>query len=159
MTYAQKNPNHSEEFGQLEGETCGRNGCAGIIEEIKPEGCCSCHITPPCSYCTTPCEHCPECDWSAVDDEVPLNGFLVRPANPVAAWSGYRPRPLNPEKIDWHSKPHTNSSMIKEGVFPFGTSQEEVRRAVDGTFGGRFERFADATPEAPGTFKFIAYTD
>jgi hypothetical protein len=64
-----------------------------------------------------------------------------------------KPRPLDATKVDWHSKGHTNSSMIKEGVYPAGTAQAEVRKLVDGTFGGRFEQFGG------GKFKFIAYTD
>ena len=50
----------------------------------------------------------------------------------------WKPRPLDPTKIDFHNKPHSNSSMIKEGVYPEGTTKEEVRKVVDGTFGGRF---------------------
>lgn len=43
--------------------------------------------------------------------------------------------------------------MIKEGVYPDGTTIQEVRKVVDGTFGGGFESFRN------GKFKFIAYTD
>jgi hypothetical protein len=43
--------------------------------------------------------------------------------------------------------------MIREGVYPDGTSQEQVRELVKGTFGGRFESFGG------GKFRFIAYTD
>lgn len=150
--------NHSEETGQLEGETCNRDGCAGIIEE-RPAEDCSCHINPPCPACTAPRESCPECGWEATDDEVPFNGYLVRPANPAGAWSCYRPRPLDPTKIDWRSKGHTSFTMIKEGVFPFGTTREEVEDEVRGTFGGRFERFFPGDNERPGSFKYIAYTD
>lgn len=150
--------NHSEEFGQHEGDTCGRRMCAGVITVRPVEGC-SCHINPPCSSCSEPREYCPECEWEAVDDEVAYNGFLVRPANPVAAWSSYRPRPLDPTKLDWRSKSHTNSSMIKEGVFPTGMTQSEVLDQVNGTFGGRFERFYAGDDSRPGSFKFIAYTD
>lgn len=100
-------PGHSEATGQIEGETCNRNGCPGVIAEAKVEGC-SCHISPPCSACTTPREHCPVCDWRAADDEVVFNDFLVRPANPAGAWSSYRPRPLDPTKLDWRSREHTH---------------------------------------------------
>ena len=43
--------------------------------------------------------------------------------------------------------------MIKEGVYPEGMTSQEVYKEVQGTFGGRFERFDS------GRFKFIAYTD
>lgn len=57
----------------------------------------------------------------------------------MARWE---PRPLDATKVDWH-----------KGVYPEGTGIEEVRKLVDGTFGGRFEHFGG------GKFKFIAYTD
>ncbi|AWG45804.1 MULTISPECIES: hypothetical protein [unclassified Massilia] len=62
---------------------------------------------------------------------------------------------LDRTKIDWCSKSHSNASMIKEGVFPPGTSSADVRKLVDGSFGGRFEYFDEKRCE----FKFIAYTD
>ncbi len=61
---------------------------------------------------------------------------------------------LDPSKINFRTKCHTSSSMIKEGVYPIGTTQEQVIEAIgEGTFGGRFESFGD------GKFKYIAYTD
>ncbi len=35
------------------GDVCNRNGCSGVIIEGKREGDCSCHINPPCSFCTS----------------------------------------------------------------------------------------------------------
>ncbi len=46
-------------------EVCNRNGCQGTIEARDLDGCCLCHISPPCSYCTTDPAYCPECDWQA----------------------------------------------------------------------------------------------
>lgn len=80
-------------------------------------------------------------------------------ANPVSAWSSYRPRALDPTRLDWRSRAHSNSSMIKEGVFPHPMTRSDVEKAVVGTFGGRFQSFRDATPEQPGAFTYIAYTD
>lgn len=54
--------------GYVKGEICNRDGCKGIIEENEKEGSCSCHNNPPCSYCTTPSEYCPECGWDAYDE-------------------------------------------------------------------------------------------
>ena len=65
----------------------------------------------------------------------------------------HKPRPLDNTRVDYRNKMHSNSSMIKEGVYPAGMTAEEVRKVVNGTFGGRFEQFGD------GKFKFIAYTD
>tara|TARA_R110000751_G_scaffold307812_1_gene431878 strand:+ start:47328 stop:47612 length:285 start_codon:yes stop_codon:yes gene_type:complete len=94
-----------------------------------------------------------------VDDEEIFNDFVVRPANPKGSWASYRPRPLDPTKIDWRSFSHSNASMIKEGCMPFGTTMSEVRAVVDGTFGGRFEYWREGRDGNPGAFKFIAYTD
>lgn len=58
-------PPDGAEDGYLEGEVCGRNGCDGVLKEGDKDGCCSCHIAPPCSYCTMSAEYCPKCDWEA----------------------------------------------------------------------------------------------
>ena len=65
----------------------------------------------------------------------------------------FKPKPLDNTKIDYRNKMYSSSSMIKEGVYPEGTTKDEVRKVVNGTFGGRFESFGG------GKFKFIAYTD
>jgi hypothetical protein len=92
-----------------------------------------------------------------VNDEVPFNGFLVGPIKANGAHTHYRPRPLDHSKIDWHSKSHSNSSMIKEGCYPPTDDPNADRAAVlakvEGTFGGRFEQFGN------GRFKYVAYTD
>ncbi|MBA4710519.1 hypothetical protein [Aquitalea aquatica] len=139
------------EYGQLEGETCKRMGCQGVIEEHPRENC-SCHISPPCHYCTTPREYCPDCGWEAKDDMV-INDCVVNVNKETGTYRTWTPRPLDETKIDWHSKSHSSCSMIKEGCYPLGTTIEEVRKVVDGTFGGSFESFGG------GKFKFIAYTD
>lgn len=60
----------NESHGSEVGERCGRDGCDGVIAEDNINGCCSCHLHPPCAYCTTPKECCPECDWRLRDDGV-----------------------------------------------------------------------------------------
>lgn len=139
-----------KKIGTEEGEVCGRDGCEGVIAYTKPENC-SCYISPPCSSCTGTYLHCPECDWEV--EEYTMNDFVVKTNTKTGVAETWKPRPLDPTKIDWHSKSHSSCSMIKEGVYPEGTTREEVRKVVDGTFGGRFEQFGG------GTFKFIAYTD
>jgi hypothetical protein len=49
--------------------------------------------------------------------------------------------------------------MIKEGVYPASVTTDELRKAIDGTFGGRFEYLTEPKDGKPGAFKFIAYTD
>jgi hypothetical protein len=82
-----------------------------------------------------------------------LNDCVVTENVKSHVYEAWKPRPLDPTKLDWHNKPHSNSSMIKEGVHPPGMTRAEVEEKVRGTFGGRFEYFSD------DKFKYIAYTD
>ena len=75
----------NKEYGYCAGEVCNRNGCKGIIVEGEKEGSCTCHICPPCTYCTTQTEYCPECGWHAESAEAyheeyytPLNGKSLK---------------------------------------------------------------------------------
>ena len=139
----------SSVLGFQQGDRCNRNGCIGVID-VHPSENCSCHISPPCSSCTAPRNFCPECDWEEVDEPLQIiNDHIVKPGT----WISLGLRPLDATKVDWYSRSHSNSSMIKEGVYPDGVTSNDVRKLVDGTFGGRFEYFRD------GKFKFIAYTD
>lgn len=61
---------------------------------------------------------------------------------------------VNPYKINWKHRPHSNASMVKYGWAPPWVKREEVEKAVIGTFGGRFTFF-----KQNGQFEFIAYTD
>lgn len=141
----------TQEVGYGEGDVCGRNGCAGVIDTHPSENC-SCHISPPCASCTSPRAFCPVCDWDEKYDVV-INDYVVQVEPTTGNYKSWEPRPLDPTKLDWHSKSHSSCSMIKEGVYPEGMTVTEVRKQVDGTFGGRFEHFGN------GKFKFIAYTD
>ncbi|NWE68985.1 hypothetical protein HX857_09730 [Pseudomonas gingeri] len=139
------------DFGYCEGDTCLRNGCKGVIQMREAENC-SCHISPPCSACTAPRHFCDACEWDEADDEI-INDFTVNVDKSTGNYRSWEPRPLDPKKIDYRIKWHTNSSQICEGVYPDGTTREEVQKLVIGTFGGRFEHFGK------GKFKYIAYTD
>lgn len=152
MSDEAKATSNQMKYGCDEGEICGRNGCTAVIELKESDRSCSCHINPPCSACTEAREWCPECGYERKDDFV-MNGYVVNQNKTKDVFRCWEPRKLDDTKIDWHSKSHTSSSMIKEGVYPEGTSMAEVRKLVDGTFGGRFERFG------AGKFTFIAYTD
>lgn len=141
------------DIGYAEGETCNRNGCNGTID-IHPAENCSCHISPPCGACTSPRAFCQECYWEESEEHV-INDYVVQVDRETGVYKSWEPRPLDNTKIDYKNRSHSSCSMIKEGVFPIGTTMEQVRKEVDGTFGGRFEYF-DAKN---GKFKFIAYTD
>ena len=130
-----------------EGDICKEINCNGILKYNDVE-ICSCHISPPCDACTSNRLTCDECGW---EDESPEYKEVY--AGPGLSMREYRPRPLDNTKIDYRAKSHTNASMIKEGVYPEGTTSQEVEEVVKGTFGGRFAGFGD------GKFKYIAYTD
>lgn len=156
------------DLGYLEGEICNRDGCKELISLKEVEGGCCCHINPPCSYCVTPKEHCTECGWDA-EEEIE--------AEERAAWLREQSRPeeekqaerrywelirikrmvkiFDPKRINAKILPHTHFSQIVEGWFPAHMSMEDVRKEVNGTFGGRFERF----DKARQAFSFVAYTD
>lgn len=139
------------DLGHAEGEPCNRNGCKGVIREHPVENC-SCHICPPCSACTEDRGYCETCGWVGKDDE-PFNDHLLNVDKKTGVARLWTLRPLDKSKLDWHSKPHTNSSMIKEGVYPLAMTRDEVEAKVRGTFGGRFDYFGE------GRFKYVAYTD
>lgn len=129
-----------------EGDKC--KACnEGLMEWPETENC-SCHINPPCSACTDKVLTCSEC---GLKDEPPEYVYVA--AAPGLSIREYRPRQLDSTKIDYRAKAHTRSSMIKEGVYPEGTTSAQVAQKVRGTFGGRFAHFGK------GKFKYIAYTD
>ena len=142
------------DFGTEAGAVCWRDGCDGVIVE-RPVEKCSCHLSPPCSGHSEPREWCPECEWTAADErraeQRRADAIHIAPGI-GAKWS--EPRPLDPRKIDWRDRPHSGSSMIKEGIYPDGTTAKQVLDTIGrGTFGGRFEQFGG------GRFRYIAYTD
>jgi hypothetical protein len=137
-----------------EGDKCPQEGCSGVLDWYDdPDISCSCHICAPCSKCTDSRLCCTECGEEVEDLEedkwdTPQGKSAV---SFLKEWM--KPKELDNSKIDYYSRSHTHFSMIKEGVYPKGTTQEEVYKEVAGSFGGRFESFSE------GKFKFIAYTD
>ncbi len=131
-----------------EGDMCGIDGCCASLSFTEVENC-SCHISPPCSQCVNNPLRCPKCGWS---DEQEPESRIVNGGGGIGVVE-WKPRQLDSTKIDYRSKKHSSSSMIKEGVYPTGTPRNEVEAEVRGTFGGRFEKFGS------GTFRYIAYTD
>jgi hypothetical protein len=139
------------ELGFVAGEKCNRAGCAGIIAETAVENC-SCHISAPCSGCTSSRYYCETCDWHQINDRI-INDYVCRVDSMTGNYTSWKLRELDATKIDWYSKPHTHFTMIKEGVYPPSATKAEVLELVKGTFGGRFEYFSE------GKFKYVAYTD
>jgi|GEM_PF-706968 hypothetical protein len=149
--------------GVCKGEVCNRDGCTGIIDEHEKEGCCSCHINPPCSYCTTDTAFCPKCDWEASDVELPTiskeqqeryrlqnEQWDKRRDSFFKKYRGDEPA----TKLEMRTESHTHFSQKVLGVFPEGTeTTSTILPRVIGSFGGRFEHFDKYS------FEYIAYTD
>lgn len=55
--------------GHSEGRRCNRNPCPGLLATVHEGEGCSCHINPPCHYCTSGHVECPECGWSENEKE------------------------------------------------------------------------------------------
>ncbi|AHF77940.1 Phage protein [Sodalis praecaptivus] len=139
-------------LGYFEGDTCARDGCEGVIELEEVENC-SCHLYAPCWRHENADMWCPECGWQASKDPLCVREISTISLGGPLPLIETRRRVLDPTKIDWITKMHSSSSMIKEGVYPEYLTRQEVEKEVRGTFGGRFEYFGD------GKFKYIAYTD
>lgn len=155
----------NEEIGYETGEVCNRNRCIGIIVEHESDGSCSCHINPPCSYCTTDRHYCPVCDWQGIDDQ---RGYGNSTPQQVAyykseqeSWNAarelfykkYRGEELV-DKLEIRTEPHTHFTQKVFGVFPQGTeTKATLLPKITGTFGGRFTHFGGYS------FEYIAYTD
>lgn len=129
-----------------EGDKCPE--CSGVLGFRDVEGCC-CHISPPCHACVNNPLACLKCGWT---NEKEPESKIIAVGGGISQLE-YKPRQLDKTKIDYRLKAHSSCSQIAEGVYPDGTTAEQVRAVVDGTFGGRFESFGD------GRFKFIQYTD
>ena len=158
--------------GYSEGEVCNRNGCNGIIKEHEKEGGCSCHINPPCSYCTEPNAYCVTCGWDAKEeqDEYDKQQMEVYKKNEAyyaqqrkefdeardLFYKKYRGE-IPAEKLEIRGESHTHFTMKKIGVFPKGSeTYESLLPKVRGTFGGRFTTTIDKDSHR---FEYIAYTD
>ena len=155
--------------GYSKGELCNRNGCKGIIEEYDKEGGCSCHINPPCSYCTEPKTYCGDCDWDAreeydkhqMDAYKKTETFIGKLSKEFDEerdlfYQKYRGE-IPAEKLEIRRLPHTHFSMKVIGVFPKGSeTYESLLPKVKGTFGGRFIKTINKDSYC---FEYIAYTD
>lgn len=156
------------ELGYAKGEICNREDCKGLIQEYNIDGGCSCHINPPCGYCTTPKEYCPECNWDAheeqmeysrlSDEQYERNKKYYEEQNRAFKqkrnefYEKFNGR-IEPTEFEYRKESHTHFSMKVIGVHPEGFDLSSVMDKIRGTFGGRFV-FRDRT-----RFEYIAYTD
>ncbi|PWJ88399.1 hypothetical protein C8D77_111122 [Mesorhizobium loti] len=139
-------------LGYADGDTCNREGCMGTIAFHASENC-SCHINPPCFSCTSVTAFCPVCEWEEKDDPLVVQEIASIHFGSGFAYVERKKRVLDPTKIDYLIEMHSSASQKVIGVYPEGTSRQEVEARVKGTFGGRFNSFKD------GRFEYIAYTD
>ena len=145
------------EEGIEKGYVCNRNGCEAILDEHEKEGCCSCHINPPCGYCMLDTTFCPLCGWDAEEERMEYENN-----NPPES---YQPMfkiktldDLDDSKVDWISESHTHFSMKKRGVYPKDWDNQKaigeiLAAGVRGSWGGRFSYIGG------GRFTYVAYTD
>lgn len=155
--------------GYLKGEQCNRNNCTGIIEEREKDGCCSCHINPPCGYCTEPNAFCPACEWDEKEEYYEKQSTLSKSdelyyKKQIEDYQESRKlfyKKYNGEipadKLEIRCESHTHFTMKVIGVFPKGTeTYESLKTNVQGTFGGRFNTVINKDSYR---FEYIAYTD
>jgi hypothetical protein len=134
-------------IGFYEGDTCNRDGCDGVIEKDRDEittGC-SCHLTPPCGYCTA-MEICPKCDWSAEEE---ADAEAAKHPKPKPSTWEYKRKTiddLDKSKIDWYISDSWHSGMEVTGVYPEGTKMQDILTALrvsENPNMPRFKRFGD----------------
>ena len=162
----------NNEIGYSKGEICNRDGCNGIIDEHQKEGCCSCHINPPCSYCVEPNAYCETCGWDAKEEQEEYDKEQIELHKNIEPYYIQMQNKYNEardlfykkycgvipaEKLEIISEPHTHFTMRKIGVFPKGSeTYSSLLSKVRGTFGGRFTTIIN---ENSYRFEYIAYTD
>lgn len=118
------------EIGVLEGEQCNRNECKGILEEHDSDGGCRCHISPPCSYCTTSREYCPTCEWDSQEEEREEDNKRPKVEYVPPVYKRPTFEDLDSSKIAWIISGGWHSGMKVKGVYPKGTTSEEIIRAL-----------------------------
>lgn len=158
--------------GYEKGEVCNRDSCKGVIEEHEKEGGCSCHINPPCSYCTEPNAYCETCGWDAAEEQREYDKYQREAQEKSRAYCTQWLKELSEardlfykkysgeipaEKLEIRVETHTHFTMKVVGVFPKGSeTYASLLPKVQGTFGGRFTSLIN---ESSYRFEYIAYTD
>ena len=69
--------------------------------------------------------------------------------------SAYSFAGLNRQHINFSIEPDSSGSFLVIGVFPQGTAKSEVRKLVQGSWGGMFERW----DEAAGEFVYRGFSE
>lgn len=152
------------ELGYCKGDKCNRDGCEGIIDAHEKDGCCSCHINPPCSYCETSSEYCPICGWDAKEEKDEID---KKSAEYWMEWHKNNPRPiyktdeelfneLPNDKIGYVRFPSGRSFICLKGKYPEGTTTTDIKNHLgvyENPHMPRFKRFGD------GIFELTYFCD
>lgn len=113
------------ELGYSKGEICNRNSCAYVIKEEDKVGSCSCHVNPPCSYCTTQTGYCEGCGWIA-EDEIIAQSTSSHISVKIQDGCMSRINSIREKiktgkgitKFESFYETHTHFTMKKTGVYP-----------------------------------------
>jgi hypothetical protein len=152
----------SDTHGLLDGEKCNRNNCNGVMVESATGGCCSCHISPPCSYCENMEFRCDECDHTEEKPE-PDNKESIHTPNKEGWYIRKTREQLFRElKENWSGKnieyvdytPNENYYFrIKKGFYPDDTKADDIKALFNLCFG-----YSYLTMKS-GVFEIKYYTD
>jgi len=160
--------NKKATIGYSADENCNRDDCVGIIKEYEKEGYCSCHINPPCGYCTEQTGYCETCGWDAQEEQSEYEkrqleitnknyDYYEKEFEEIAKRRNLFYKKLRGDEeiteFDYMRLSHCNSGMKIIGIHPKGFDLSTIMNKIRGTFGGRFKRISDTS------FEYIAYTD
>lgn len=120
---------------------------------IHGDSCCSCHINPPCSYCTDQELHCLDC--GEVTEEYEPYSSLTSGVQEV-----WKPKPFTPEPCGngfitgYGYDGRSGSTMVFKGAYTGEVTNEDLLKYFGtGTFGHRFGSCSG------GHFTFTKITD
>ena len=145
--------------GVIEGDQCNRNKCAGVMEQVKEDGVCSCHINPPCSYCVNECYICPVCGFETEQPEAKKPS--KKPNHGINQSSYYRRKSsvelfneLDNDTFGYVTIPGHYYWMEYKGKYPKGMTVEEIISNFNTCFGLKWLIFP-----RNGQFHIKVYTD
>jgi hypothetical protein len=74
-----------------------------------------------------------------------MNGYVMKVDRKTGRIFEHKLRELDRTKIDWHTFSHTHFTQKCEGVYPEGTTMDQVQAKVNGTFAKDTRRERSAT--------------
>ena len=134
-----------------EGDECKTCRVGKLVEKHSGDGC-SCHISPPCSYCTGTKLVCDECGEAAPEETYrAVGGDLyerLSTKRPMADLGDGK------KLFDYDYDSRSGSTMVYSGKYEGSVTPEDVLKYFgDGTFGHRGPSLRD------GRFHYTKITD